>query len=304
MAGLFLFSMNTTNILPRIKKNILLKNYTTFHIGGPARYFLVAKTKEDLIKAVSLAKKNNLPFFILGGGSNVLISDKGFNGLIIKNEARNFKIKKETIIAESGTILSQLINTSVKAGLSGLVEGAGIPGTIGGAVYSNAGWPRGKWSIGNIVKEVEVLIPNGKIKKVNKKWMEFEYRNSRLKKMRNKKSIILQVILELKKGKKTELEKKLREILKIRSKKIPKGFSAGSIFKNPRQKTAGFLIEKSGFKGKKIGNAQISKKHANFIINLGKAKAGDVKKLIKLIKKEVKKEFKKNLKEEIEYLGF
>ncbi len=291
-------------LLPGLQKNVSLKNYTTFKIGGPTKYFFRAREKEDLIKAIKMAKEFNLPFFILAGGSNLLMSDKGFNGLVVKNEARNFEIKKERIIAESGAILDKVVARAVKVGLAGLEKGSGIPGTLGGAVYGNAGWPKGDWEIGKFVKEVELLMPNGKIKRVGKNWLSFQYRNSRLKMARDKKPIILEVVLKLKKGRPKDLEKRRQEILKIRSEKIPPGFSAGSIFKNPSKKPAGFLIEKCGLKGKKIGKAQISQKHANFIVNLKGAKAADVLKLINLAKKKVKNKFGISLKEEIQFLGF
>ena len=305
---------------PGVRQNISLKQYTTFKIGGSAKYFIVVRNKEDLIKAVRTAQKLRLSFFILGGGSNLLVSDKGFNGLVIKNEARNFKINKKTIITESGAILSKIVNASIKAGLSGLVEGRGIPGTVGGAIYGNSGWPKGAWAIGDLVKEVEVLIPSGKIKKQSQKWLAFGYRNSRFKmihpvksrkagakqfnRVKDKKPVILEIVLKLKKSKKIDLEKKSQEILKARCRKTPPGFSAGSIFKNPPGKTAGFLIEECGLKGKRVGNVKISEKHANFIVNLGNAKAKDVKKLINLAKKKVKNKFGILLNEEIQYLGF
>lgn len=296
--------MDIRKLLPGVKKNVLLKNYTTFKIGGPAKYFFEAKNKEDIIKAIKVAKKFKLPFFVLGGGSNLLVSDKGFKGLVIKNEARNFKIQGKKIIAESGAIFDLVIKTAIKAGLSGLEKGSGIPGTLGGAVYGNAGWPRGEWAIGDYVERVGLLMPDSKIKKVGRKWLSFKYRGSRLKKIKGKKPIILEVVLKLKKGEKECLEKERQEILGTRAKKIPPGFSAGSIFKNPLEKPAGFLIEKCDLKGKKIGDVKISEKHANFIINLGGGKAKDVIKLIKLIKKEVKKKFGVILEEEIQFLGY
>ena len=291
-------------ILPGIQKNIPLKKYTTFRIGGPAQYFFKAKKKEDLIKAVETAERFNLPFFILGGGSNLLISDKGFKGLVIKNEAQRFEIEKQRIIGESGAALDKVVAEAIKAGLAGLEKGSGIPGTLGGAVYGNAGWPKGDWEFGNLVKAVELLMPDRKIKKVGKNWLSFQYRNSRLKKTKGKKPIVLEVVLELKKGRVKDLEKKRLEILKIRSEKIPPGLSAGSIFKNPSEKPAGFLIEECGLKGKKIGKAQFSQKHANFIMNLKGAKAIDVLKLINLAKKKVRSKFGIILEEEIRCLGF
>lgn len=289
---------------PGVRQNISLKKYTTFKIGGPAKYFIVVSNKEDLIKAVRTAQKMRLSFFILGGGSNLLVHDKGFNGLVIKNEAGNFRVDREIIIAESGAILSKIVQASISAGLSGLIEGIGIPGTVGGAVCGNAGWPKGAWAIGNIVKEITVLMPNGKVKKVGKKWLAFRYRNSRLKVTKGLKPVILDVVLEFRKTNKKSLEKKAKEILKLRRQKIPLGFSAGSVFKNPTSESAGFLIERCGLKGKKNGKAQISEKHANFIVNLGNAKAKDVKKLINLTKRKVKNKFGILLDEEIQYVGF
>jgi UDP-N-acetylmuramate dehydrogenase len=294
--------MDIKKLLPGVKESILLKDYTTFRIGGRAKYFFIVKTKEDLIKAIKVAKKLKLPFFVFGGGSNLLVSDKGFTGLVIKNETRNFKVKGKKIIAESGVILDTVIKAAVGAGLPGLEEGSGIPGTLGGAVYGNAGWPKGDWAIGDLVEEAELLMPDGKIKKVGRKWFSFGYRNSRLKKTKGKKPIILEVVLKLKKGEKKDLERKRLEILKTRTQKIPSGFSAGSIFKNPFQKPAGFLIDNCNLKGKRIGNVKISEKHANFIVNLGSGRAKDVIRLINLAKKRVKNKFGVTLEEEIEIL--
>jgi len=322
--------MTIKNLFPGFKKNVSLKNYTTFKIGGPAKYFFLAKNKTELIEAIKKAKKNHLPFFILGGGSNLLVSDAGYRGLVIKNETKNFKIKKEKIISESGVPLGQIIGAAIKKGLGGLEEGSGIPGTVGGAVYGNAGWPKGKWAIGDLVEKVEILWPNGKTEKVGKRWLSFNYRNSRFKKIKINKPIILEVVLELKKRKIKDLKKKQQEILRIRREKIPAGFSAGSVFKNPRLRrgfsgqakgfsagelgeedksssssfAAARLIEECGLKGKKIGNVKISEIHSNFIVNLGRGKAKDVIKLIKLTKQRVKNKFGAVLEEEVQYLGF
>lgn len=301
-------------ILPQIKENVLLKNYTTFKIGGPAKYFFIAKTKEDLKKAIILAKKINLPFFILGKGSNILISDKGYNGLVINFQFSNLKFQKNKIIAGGGISLGVLVNKSIKKGLTGLEWAIGIPGTLGGAIYGNAG-AFGN-TIADIVKSVEVLQILGfknqkskiknykfKIKKFKNKECQFSYRESVFKHKKN--LIILSAELELKKAKKEEIKKKIFQYLDHRKKNQPLDFfSAGSIFKNPLGYSAGKLIEECNLKGERIGDAQISEKHANFIVNLGKAKASDVKKLINLIKKKVKKRFKINLEEEICYLDF
>jgi UDP-N-acetylmuramate dehydrogenase len=289
--------------LPSVQKNISLAKYTTFKIGGPAKYFFVAKTKEDLISAVRAARKNKLPFFILGGGSNLLVSDRGYRGLVIKNETKDFKIEKGKVTSDSGVRLSRVIAATIKKGLAGLEEGSGIPGTLGGAVFGNTGWPKRKWTIGGLVEKVEILWPSGRKEWVGKKWFSFGYRSSRLKKMKTPKPVILEVVLKLKKGKIKDLKKKQKETLEIRRGKIPLGLSAGSVFKNPKGFFAGKLIEECGLKGKKMENVKISEKHANFIINLGKGKAKDVKKLINLVKKQVKNKFKIILEEEIQYLS-
>ena len=253
------------------QKNISLKKYTTFKIGGPAGYFFTAKNKRDLIKAIKWAKNKNLPFFILGAGSNVLFSDKGYRGLVIK-----FQNQK----------LSQLVNR-------GLEWAVGIPGTVAGAIWGNAG-AFGK-SMKDVAKSVEVFdVKDGKIKILSNKDCQFGYRDSIFKKNHN--LIILSAEI---KQKKSNL-KKIKEYLAYRKKTQPLNFpSAGSIFKNPKNYSAGELIEKAGLKGKKIGGAQISNVHSNFIVNLGTARAQDVLSLMKLIKKTVDKKFKVKLEEEI-----
>jgi UDP-N-acetylmuramate dehydrogenase len=263
-----------------------------------------------------------LPFFILGGGSNVLFSDNGFNGLVIKLQNTQYEIRNTKIVAEAGVPLQKLVLESVKKGLSGLENLAGIPGTLGGAIWGNAG-AFGR-EIGDLVEEVKILqIANGKLQIVNlkKEDCKFGYRESIFKK---KNWIILEATLKLKKGKKKEIEEKIKKILRLRKEKQPLEFpSAGSVFKNvPIKKVpkkirekfkekikdgflpAGVLIDAVGLKGFQIGGAKISEKHANFIVNVGEAKASDVKELIEKIKKGVKKKFKIQLEEEIKLVGF
>jgi UDP-N-acetylmuramate dehydrogenase len=307
----------------KIREKVLLKDYTTFKIGGPARYFFVAKNKEDLKNAILWAKKKRLPFFILGVGSNVLFSDKGFNGLVIKLQNTQYEIRNTKVVAEAGVPLQKLVLETAKKGVSGLENLAGIPGTLGGAIWGNAG-AFGR-EIGDLVEEVKILqIANGKLQIVNfkKEDCKFGYRESIFKRKEN--WIILEATLRLKKGKKKEIEEKIKEFLRLRKEKQPLEFpSAGSVFKNvPIEKVpkeirekfkekikngflpAGVLIEAVGLKGFQIGGAKISEKHANFIVNVGKAKASDVKELIEKIKKEVKKKFKIQLEEEIKLVGF
>jgi UDP-N-acetylmuramate dehydrogenase len=307
----------------KIRENVLLRDYTTFKIGGPARYFFVAQSKEKLKNAILWAKKKKLPFFILGGGSNVLFSDKGFNGLVIKLQNTQYEIRNTKVVAEAGVPLQKLVLETAKKGLSGLENLAGIPGTLGGAIWGNAG-AFGR-EIGNLVEKVKVLnVRSSKleVKKLRNKDCKFGYRDSIFKRKKN--WIILEATLRLKRGKKKEIEEKIKEILRLRKEKQPLEFpSAGSVFKNvPIKKVpkeirekfkekikdgflpAGVLIEAAELKGFQIGGAKISEKHANFIVNVGKAKASDVKELIEKIKKEVKKKFKIQLEEEIKLVGF
>ncbi|MDO8264798.1 MAG: UDP-N-acetylmuramate dehydrogenase [Candidatus Parcubacteria bacterium] len=311
-------------MLPGIKKNVLLKNFTTFKIGGPAEYFYIAGIKKELIKAVQTAKKLKLPFFILGMGSNVLISDKGFKGLIIKSSLLNFRFEKNMVYAESGVPLSLIIQKAAKHGLGDMSWGVGVPGTIGGAIFGNAGSKEN--SIKDVVETVEVFdVKEDKLKIFKEKDCNFSYRESVFK--NNKDLIILSATLKLKTIAREQIKDCYEKSLKYRQNTQPLNFpSAGSIFKGYIGKIgkkellnqfpelidfnkkgivpAGYLIDKCGLRGKTIGGAQISKMHANFIINTGNAKAGDVIKLIKLIKIAVKKKFGIKLAEEIKFLGF
>ena len=292
---------NIEKLLPGVIKNILLKNYTTFKIGGRAKYFLVAENKENLISAIEAAKKVGLPFFILAGGSNILVSDKGFDGIVIKMQNTKYEIRNTKIKTGAGALLSYLAGSSFRAGLAGLEWAAGIPGTIGGAVRGNAGAFGG--SIADRVEEVEIYdAKNERFRILKNKDCLFAYRDSIFKKDKN--LIIISAVLKLKKGNKKEIAKKMKRCLNYRKKHQPLSFpSCGSVFVNPSDSSARELISKCGLRGKKIGQAQISEKHANFIVNLGKARASDVEKLINLAKKKVKQKFGISLKEEIEYLG-
>jgi UDP-N-acetylmuramate dehydrogenase len=258
----------------KIQKNVCLAEYTTFRIGGRARYFFKAKTKEDLIRAVDFAKGKDLPFFILGGGSNLLVGDDGFDGLVILMDNKKLEINGNRIITEAGLRLSDLIKFSIKNNLTGLEWAIGIPGTVGGAIRVKAS------AYGQNISEL-------------------------VKKTETRDDIILSVVLELNKGDKEKSKKLIKEYIKKRRDSQPLNCpSAGCIFKNPLGQYAGQLIDRAGLKGTKIGQAMISDKHANFIVNLGGAQAKDVVELIRLIKKTIKEKFNLDLKEEIQYLGF
>ncbi len=289
----------------KIQRNIPLAPLTTFKIGGPAKYFLKVKNKNELVEAIKWAKKKNLPagkavlpYFILGGGSNILVSDKGFNGLIIELLIRDCQLLGNKILVGAGMSLAKLVTFSIKNGLTGLEWAVGIPGTIGGAVRGNAG-ALGH-SISEYLEKVKILRAD-KIIELKNKEIGFSYRQSIFKRNQD---IILEAVLALKKGKAQESKKIIKENIQRRITAHPAQPSAGCIFKNPKPSSAGLLIQQCGLKGKQIGGAKISQKHANFIVNTGQAKARDVRALIALIKRKVKDRFNIELEEEIKYIGF
>ncbi len=282
----------------KIEEDILLSNLTTFGIGGPAKFFCSVHSNEELINVALLTKKRKKNFLILGGGSNILVSDSGFSGLVIKVENDKISCQKNKIKANSGAKLAQLVALARKKGLSGLEPYWGIPGTIGGAIVGNAG-TKDHW-IDQVIEDVTILTPQNKIITLNNQQCQFGYRTSRFK---TNQEIILKAVFNLKKEKKDKIEKKQKTFASLRTDQ-PKGKSAGSIFKNPPHFSAGKLIDQVGLKGKKIGQAQISNQHANFIINTNQAKAEDVLTLIRLAQKEVKEKFNLKLEPEIKFIGF
>jgi len=287
-----------------IKQNEPLSKHTTFAIGGPAKYFAVAQTKEEVLEAIDFAKNKKLPFFVLGGGSNLLVNDNGYNGLIIKIQIGGVSIEEEKITAGAGVLLSQLVNESANKGLSGLEWAAGIPGTIGGAVNGNAG-AYGR-SVSESAREIVVLAEDDgkwKEKKYSNEECGFEYRKSKFKYLANR-EIILEVVLNLQKSDTEKVREEIRNTISQRKGKIPAQPSAGCVFKNIKKDgqlvaAAGKLVEECGLKGVKSGGAEIPHLHGNYIINLGGAKAEDVLKLINLCKQKVKDRFNLELEEEI-----
>ncbi|MEW6407458.1 MAG: UDP-N-acetylmuramate dehydrogenase [Patescibacteria group bacterium] len=321
------------NLYKKVRKNVPLAPYTTFKIGGPARYFFGTDNEKELVVILKFCKIKNIPYFVLGGGSNILVSDKGFEGLVIKILDTRYKIQDTNIEAGAGALISKLILETKKQDLSGLEYLTGLPGTLGGAIFGNAGSTRFGREIGDLVKKAKLLFPDGKIKEVSNNWFEFSYRHSHLKDFKdNERPIVLSAILKLKRGTKKNIEKRMNEINTIRTKNLPKGFCAGCVFKNIEianlhelpanlrkllskdiikgnknkgfKIPAGWLIEQCGLKGKKIGNAVISEQHANFIINENRARARDIKKLIDLARKKVFKKFNIHLEDENILVGF
>lgn len=283
--------------MEELKENILLSQYSTFRIGGPAKYLIKVSSAEGVNEAIQKALDLDLQFLVIGGGSNILFSSKGYNGLVIVfNSIEKLIINDNLVEVNASTPLNYLVS-SLK-NYTGLEWAVGIPGTLAGAINGNAG-AFGE-EISDSIKQVKVLEIKDKeinLKEYSKEECNFEYRNSIFK--NNPNLIITSAVLDLKKGNEEEINEKIKDNLSKRMLKQPKGFSVGSIFKNGKDFFAGELIEKAGLKGKQIGDAKISNEHANFIINLGSATSDDVLELIEIIKKEVKEKFLIELEEEI-----
>jgi len=278
-----------------------LKNHTSLRIGGPADIFCSPNDIEELKKAVSISKEYNIPFRVMGNGTNLLILDNGIRGLVI-NLNKNFKkieFSDKIVKVGAGVSLVHLSKVALNRELSGLEFACAIPGALGGAIINNASF-KGK-CMADIVRDVTFLTREKKIEKTSKSNLDFNYRECNLK---GKPLIILEATLLLKKGSKEEIESKIKQNIESRKTRQPLDkFSAGSIFKNPSGYYAGELAEKVGAKGLSRGKAQVSSRHANFIINNGGASARDILYLIEKIEKRVKKNFGIKLEREIEILG-
>lgn len=289
----FILELEKLN-LEKIEKDISLSTLTTYKTGGIAKLVVYPNNINNLKQMLKLIHKYNIKYFILGKGSNTLFSDKEFNGVIIKlDKLNNFKIKQTEIYVESGMILSKLVQASVKNELTGLEFAIGIPGTIGGAIYMNAGAYGNNMS--NIVKSVIVLNEKFQIKELPLEKLKFDYRYSIFQ--ANKNLICVAANIKLEHGNHDEIASKIKENLLKRKNSQPLEYpSAGSVFRNPEGNYAGKIIEELGLKGKNIGGAEISTKHANFIINKNNASSSDILNLIKLVQKEVKDKYKIDLK--------
>lgn len=285
----------------RVRLDESMSNWTTFRIGGPSDLFYEAKTTEEIVNVVSLCRSHKIPYFVLGGGSNLLVSDKGIRGMVIKisniNPPGGGQISNTKITVGAGVPLAEIMEKAAQAGLSGLEFAVGIPGTVGGAIVGNAGaWQQ---AIGDRIKKVLVLCTKGEAVWLDKSECGFTYRGSRFK---DRGEIVLEAELELSFGEETEIRQRMEEYL-VKRKGQPKEPSAGCIFVNPKPLSAGTLVDQSGLKGVKKGDAQISQKHANFVINLGSASCQDVLELITLMKDRVEEKEGIKLIEEIKIIG-
>lgn len=287
----------------KLIKNQTLSKSTTLKIGGKAKFFCRPRSLNEIIHCINFAKVNKLQVFFIGGGSNLLVSDNGINGLVINTCRLNkIKVNYDEIIIESGTTIEKLNKIAIKKKLTGLEFSSGLPGTIGGAVYMNARAYGGEFS--KIVEEVEVLNYNGELKILRKNDFKYSYKRSVFM---NDDLFIYRIKLKLKKGEPKEIRSKYKENYIDRKKKRQYKYpSAGCIFKNNYDLNliCGKLLDEMGLKGTNFGGASIPDFHANFIINSKKAKADDVKNLIEYIENKVFKEKGIKLDREIKLIGF
>jgi UDP-N-acetylmuramate dehydrogenase len=283
----------------KITLNEKLAQFTTFRIGGVADYFVEPVDPCDAVNIVNYAKNKDIPYYVMGNGSNVLISDEGIRGLVLNLESGFSYMRHENgkIIAGAGVKMAKFVDFCIQNGYRGVEMLAGIPATVGGALVMNAGAYGGEMS--DYVVEVQV-VKNGEIKRLTKEESGFMYRNSKLRQ-----AVVLEGVFELPKGNPEEVSRKRKELLLKRNDAQPVEIpNAGCIFKNPKDNYAAKLIEECGLKGKSIGGAMVSPKHSNFIVNYDKATAEDVIELIKIIRKTVKEKYGIKLELEVKLIGF
>ena len=286
-------------------ENILLEEpmhkHTTFRVGGPAEVFVTVENKEQLEKIIKYLNLVERPYFILGNGSNLLVGDKGYRGVIIRlgGEFNTLKTEGTLLTAGASVLLSAVAREAMENGLTGMEFASGIPGSIGGGVKMNAGAYDGEMR--QIVESVQVMYKDGSILDLDNETMEFGYRNSVIK---NRPYMVLQVSLRLQPGNREEILARMNELAARRKEKQPLEFaSAGSTFKRPEGYFAGKLIMDSGLRGARIGGAQISEKHCGFVINDGTATAADIAELIQEVSETVKEKFGVTLEPEVILLG-
>ncbi len=294
--------------LLNLQKNIPLASCTTYKIGGPADYFVEVKTRDELVNAVKDARANDLPYFILGTGANILVTDKGFRGLVILNRTNSIEfLAGNKVKADSGAVVANLIELCKEKELSGFEHFAGIPSSIGGALWQNLHFLApdrvNTFFIEAILLEANILDKQNNIQKVDKSFFEFGYDDSIL---HHQEIIVLDATFQLTPKPRAEIQAQIDANLLWRTTKQPQLWeypSCGSVFKKIEDAGAGRLIDQASLKGKQIGQVKISEKHANYIINLGSATANDVLSMIELVKTTVKEKLGCDMQAEISIIG-
>ena len=284
-----------------VRINEPMKNHTTFKIGGPAQYYVTPESVTQIQEVVSLCRDVNIPLHVIGNGSNILVGDDGVDGVVLAlfNTFSDYEIKDNVITAQAGMSLIKLAVIALREGLTGMEFASGIPGSVGGAVYMNAGAYDGQMK--DVVTSVTVLDEAGNIRILGRDELDMGYRTSAVAKHN---MIVLQVIIELKAGDKEQIKDRMKQLTELRKQKQPLEYpSAGSTFKWPEGYFAGKLIADAGLKGYSIGGAAVSEKHAGFVVNMGGATAKDVVELTDYIKKRIIEQFGVTLELEIKKVG-
>jgi UDP-N-acetylmuramate dehydrogenase len=300
--------MELPNIKGEIRRNEPLSGHTSFRIGGPADLLVYPADRDDLIAVLKEVNKQGFPYFVLGGGTNLLVRDGGFRGAAISlQRMKAVRIEREyrsiggsfaVVLAEAGASLAALLSFAVDEGLTGLEFAAGIPGTVGGAVRMNAGTSAGE--TGDVVESVTLLAPGGELVTKGRDAMGFGYRTSSVQEGH----VVVEVRFVLRRDEKARIKARVKQLSEARKQRQPLGLpNAGSMFKNPQEESAGKLIEEAKLKGRRVGDAQVSERHANFIVNLGKATARDVLQLMEIVKQAVVEVCGVRLEPEITIIG-
>ena len=278
-----------------------MKKHITFRVGGPAACFLTPSTKEQIREILHICQEEKTPYFILGNGSNLLVSDQGFDGVVLQvyKNMNQVTVEGEHLRVQAGALLSATARKALKAGLTGMEFAAGIPGTMGGAVVMNAGAYGGEMK--DILESVTVLTPEGEQKELKNEELQLGYRTSVVK---EKGYIVLEAVLSLKKGDPEAIKSRMDELKEQRVTKQPLEYpSAGSTFKRPEGYFAGKLIQDAGLRGYQVGGAQVSEKHCGFVINKENATAKDLVDLIHVVQRIVYEKFQVQLETEVKFLG-
>lgn len=284
-----------------VLKDELMSGHTTFRIGGPADYFVMPSSAGEIKRIISLCLEQDVPYYIIGNGSNLLVADKGYRGVIIQifKNMKDIQVEGENIRAQAGALLSKVAAAAYEAGLEGFEFASGIPGTLGGAVRMNAGAYGGEMK--QVLKSAEVLTPEGEVLTLPVEEMKMGYRTSIVSRMDY---VVLGAEIALREGNKEEIRAKMDELKEKRVSKQPLEFgSAGSTFKRPEGYFAGKLIEDAGLRGFRVGNAQVSEKHCGFVINRGGATAREVAELMETVARRVEENSGVRLEPEVKKIG-
>ena len=285
----------------QVRREEPMSRHTTFRIGGPADYFICPDTAEQIRQILEICRAEDIPWFILGNGSNLLVSDQGYRGVVIQiyKNFQNIEVQGETLKVQAGALLSGIASRALQVGLAGMEFASGIPGTLGGAVVMNAGAYGGEMK--DVLEEAFLLDQEGSMLTLKTEELEMGYRTSRVKK---EGMIVLGASLKLQRGDREAIRGRMEELKEQRCSKQPLEYpSAGSTFKRPEGYFAGKLIMDAGLRGFTVGGAQVSEKHCGFVINRGGATAEDVRTLIQKVQEKVWEQFQVRLEPEIRFLG-